>query len=226
MQAIAYTRVSTDKQGKSGLGLEAQRAAIEAFAATEGYQVQHWFSEVETGCGADALELRPQLAAALQAGRVFRAPVIVAKLDRLSRDVHFISGLMQHRVEFIVTSLGRQADPFILHIYAALAQKERELISQRTRAGLAAAKARGVRLGNPRLRAGTPAYVARARQAQADKAQARAHDMSALIASGRATGATTLQLLADYLNALHVPAVRGGRWAPATVGRVVARLQP
>ena len=123
MQAIAYTRVSTDKQGKSGLGLEAQSAAITAFAATEGYEITQWFTEVETGSGADALDRRPQLAAALQAGRAFRAPVIVAKLDRLSRDVHFISGLMSHGVEFIVTSLGKQADPFILHIYAALAQK-------------------------------------------------------------------------------------------------------
>jgi DNA invertase Pin-like site-specific DNA recombinase len=224
MKAVAYTRVSTHKQGRSGLGLEAQVSAITAFAAAEGYELVHWFSEVETGKGADALERRPQLAAALQAGRILRAPVVVAKLDRLSRDVHFISGLMSQRVEFIVTALGRQADPFVLHLYAALAEKERQLISERTRAGLAAAKARGVRLGNPHLRAGLPSYVAAARLAQQAKADTRAQDLAPLIAAARASGCTTLQLLADYLNAMHVPAARGGRWSPTTVGRVVKRL--
>src|SRR5215211_2935102 len=147
-QAVAYVRVSTGRQGKSGLGLEAQRAAIEAFAAGEGIAVAAWFSEVETGKGSDALDRRPELAKALSAARKLKAPVIVAKLDRLSRDVHFISGLMAQRVPFIVAELGADADPFMLHVYAALAQKERAMISARTNAALQTIKATGATLGN------------------------------------------------------------------------------
>ena len=142
--AVGYVRVSTTSQGRSGLGLEAQRAAIAQFAKAEGLEVSEVFEEIETGSGSDALDRRPKLASALQAARKLRAPVLVAKLDRLSRDVHFISGLMAHRVEFIVTELGRQSDPFVLHLYAALAEKERALISARTKAALAAKKAQGI----------------------------------------------------------------------------------
>jgi DNA invertase Pin-like site-specific DNA recombinase len=115
MQAVAYIRVSTRGQGRSGLGLEAQRDAIAAFAEAEGYQVAETFKEVETGKGADALDRRPKLAAAIKAARKLKGPVIVSKLDRLSRDVHFISGLMAHKVPFIVTELGADVDPFVLH---------------------------------------------------------------------------------------------------------------
>jgi DNA invertase Pin-like site-specific DNA recombinase len=147
--AVAYTRVSTASQGKSGLGLEAQGEAIARFAAQEGFRIVEQFVEVETGKGADALDRRPQLAAALKAARKLdkACPVIVAKLDRLSRDVHFISGLMQHRTPFIVAELGADTDPFLLHLYASLAEKERRLISERTKAGLAAARRRGTKLG-------------------------------------------------------------------------------
>src|SRR5258708_4734441 len=145
--AIAYVRVSTKSQGRSGLGLEAQRAAITRFAEAEDLDVTQVYEEIETGSGSDALERRPKLAAALKAARKAKAPVLVAKLDRLSRDVHFISGLMSQRVEFVVCDLGRQSDPFVLHLYAALAEKERGMIAARTKAGLAAAKARGVKLG-------------------------------------------------------------------------------
>ena len=149
-QAIAYYRVSTARQGRSGLGIEAQREAVTRFAAAEGFDLTAEFVEVETGKGSDALDRRPQLAAALATGRQKKCPVIVAKLDRLSRDVAFISGLMAQRVPFIVAELGRDADPFMLHLYAALAEKERRLISERTRAALAARKAQGARLGNRR----------------------------------------------------------------------------
>ncbi len=145
--AIGYVRVSTTSQGRSGLGLEAQRAAIARFAAAEGLDITQVYEEIETGSGSDALERRPQLAAALKTARKAKSPVLVAKLDRLSRDVHFISGLMSHKVEFVVCDLGRQSDPFVLHLYAALAEKERSMISARTKAGLAAAKARGTKLG-------------------------------------------------------------------------------
>jgi len=145
--AIAYTRVSTKRQGKSGLGMEAQEKAIQQYAALEGWLVADQYLDVESGKSDE----RPGLNAAIDRAKLLQCPILVSKLDRLSRDVHFISGLMAQRVEFIVTQLGRQADPFILHIYAALAEKERTMIGERTKAALEAARMRGVRLGNPRL---------------------------------------------------------------------------
>ena len=139
-RAIAYYRVSTQRQGRSGLGIEAQRAAVARFAEAEGITILQEFTEVETGKGADALDRRPQLAAALATARQAKCPVVVAKLDRLSRDVAFIAGLMAQRVPFIVAELGADADPFMLHLYAALAEKERRLISERTRAALSSRK--------------------------------------------------------------------------------------
>ena len=109
--AVAYYRVSTAAQGRSGLGLEAQRDAVKEFASREALDLAEEFTEVESGKGSDALNRRPQLAAALRTAKRLRAPIVVAKLDRLSRDVHFVSGLMAERVEFIVTELGRQTDP-------------------------------------------------------------------------------------------------------------------
>jgi DNA invertase Pin-like site-specific DNA recombinase len=122
---------------ESGL-LEAQKAAVQRFAEAEGITLIAEYVEIETGKGADALDRRPELSAALAQARKAKCPILVAKLDRLSRDVHFISGLMAHRVPFIVAELGADADPFMLHLYAALAEKERSLISARTKAALAA----------------------------------------------------------------------------------------
>ena len=150
---VSYYRVSTLKQGRSGLGLEAQRKAVTSFAAAEGFTIIAEFIEIESGKGSDALDRRPQLKAALKAAKKAKCEVAVAKLDRLSRDVAFIASLMVQRVPFIVTALGRNVDPFILHIYAALAEQERRMISERTKAGLQAAKARGVVLGNPKAAA-------------------------------------------------------------------------
>jgi DNA invertase Pin-like site-specific DNA recombinase len=150
-QSYRLVRVSTDKQGKSGLGIEAQKHSLERFAAAEGFELGRVYVEVETGKGSDAIDRRPQLAAALKEARRQRCSIAVAKLDRLSRDVHFISGLMVHRVPFLVAELGPDVDPFILHLFAALAQKECALISKRTTEALAAAKARGVTLGNPKI---------------------------------------------------------------------------
>ena len=143
--AIAYYRVSTQRQGRSGLGIEAQRSTVARFAETEGITLLQEFVEIESGKGSDALDRRPQLAAALAAARIAKCPVVVAKLDRLSRDVAFIAGLMAQRVPFIVAELGVDADPFMLHLYAALAEKERRLIGERTRSALAARKAQGAR---------------------------------------------------------------------------------
>src|SRR3984893_18191493 len=149
---IEYVRVSTKGQGRSGLGLEAQREAISRFCAAERFNVIESFVEIESAKG-DTLAHRPKLKAALKAARKIKdddyrcAPIVVAKLDRLSRDVHFISCLMTERVPFICADLGRDTDPFLLHIYAAFAEKERRMISIRTKEGLARAKARGVKLG-------------------------------------------------------------------------------
>jgi DNA invertase Pin-like site-specific DNA recombinase len=128
---------------------EAQRAAIQHFAAAESLTIVSEFAEFESGKAADALDRRPRLAAALAAAKASKCSIVVSKLDRLSRDVAFVAGLMAQRVPFNVAELGRDADPFMLHLYAALAEKERRLISDRTRAALAAKKAAGAKLGNP-----------------------------------------------------------------------------
>ena len=167
-QIISYIRVSTAAHGKSGLGIEAQRDAIARFAAAEGMTILGEFVEVETGKGADAIDRRPQLAAALAAARKVKAPVVVAKLCRLSRDVAFISGLMAQRVSFIVAELGADADPFMIHVYAALAEKERAMIADRTRAALAAKKAQGATLGNRTNLGEAQAKGAAANRAAAD----------------------------------------------------------
>jgi DNA invertase Pin-like site-specific DNA recombinase len=218
-QIIAYIRVSTSQQSRSGLGIEAQREALARFALEAGYEVAAEFVEVETGKGSDALDRRPQLAAALAKARALRCPVAVAKLDRLSRDVHFISGLMAHRVPFVVAELGPEIDPFILHLYAALAEKERALIAGRTKSALAAAKAKGVKLGNPNIEAARGAAVA-AIKAEADRV---AGNVLPIIAEIRKSGATTLRAIAEALNARGVPTPRGGRWHAMSVRNALAR---
>jgi len=216
---VAYLRVSTREQGKSGLGIEAQREAVARFAASEGLEVVAEFVEVESGKGSDALDRRPQLVAALAEARRQRCPVVVSKLDRLSRDVAFVSGLMAQRVPFVVAELGADADPFMLHLFAALAEKERALISQRTKSALAALKARGARLGNPRLE--TARGIANARhKAEADETAAR---VLPVIAEAKAAGAVTLRAIADALNARGVPTARGGRWQAQSVANVLKR---
>ena len=216
---VAYVRVSTNQQGRSGLGIEAQREALSRFAQSEGLDLVAEFVEVETGKGSDALDRRPQLAAALAKARALRCPVAVSKLDRLSRDVHFISGLMTHRVPFVVADLGPDVDPFILHLFAALAEKERALISGRTKSALAAAKAKGIKLGNPRIEAARRLAVA-SLQAEANRA---ASNVLPIIAEIRRSGATTLRAIAEALNARGVPTQRGGRWHATSVRNVLAR---
>jgi DNA invertase Pin-like site-specific DNA recombinase len=216
---VSYVRVSTSQQGRSGLGIEAQRQALARFAETEGFETVREYVEVETGKGSDALERRPQLAAALAEAGKRKCPVAVAKLDRLSRDVHFISGLMTHRVPFLVAELGRDVDPFMIHIYAALAEKERALISQRTKAALKAAKARGVRLGNPKL--GKARAVATARiKAEADRF---AENVLPFIREAQKSGATSLRAIAAALDARGIRTARGGKWAAPQVREILLR---
>jgi len=219
---IAYLRVSTDRQGKSGLGLEAQRTAVQAFAQANGYGIVAEYVEVETGKGSNALSRRPQLAAALAAARKAKCPVVVAKLDRLSRDVAFIAGLMAQaqRVPFIVTELGADADPFMLHVYAALAEKERAMIAARTKAALAVKRAQGVQLGN-RTNLSEASRAGGASTARV--ADAFAANILPVIASIQAAGATSLRTIAAELNARRIETARGGAWSAAQVGRVLER---
>ena len=218
--AIAYYRVSTQRQGRSGLGIEAQRTAVAGFAEAQGTTLLQEFVEIETGKGADALDRRPQLAAALATARLEKCPVIVAKLDRLSRDVAFVAGLMAQRVPFIVAELGADADPFMLHLYAALAEKERRLISERTRGALAARKGQGVRLGNPRN--GKEA-AALGRRIQAVEADRFASSILPIIEGVRRSGAASLSAIADALNARGIRSARGARWHVSTVQNILAR---
>jgi DNA invertase Pin-like site-specific DNA recombinase len=216
---ITYVRVSTSGQGRSGLGIEAQRSALAQFANAEGFDVVQEFVEVETGKGTDALDRRPQLKAALAAARKLRCHVAVAKLDRLSRDVHFISGLMAHKVPFLVAELGSDVDPFVLHLFAALAEKERALISTRTRQALSAAKARGVTLGNPRLDVARKSAVETVR-AEADRYAA---NVLPIIREAQRAGARTLREIAEALNARGIATARGGQWYAQSVANVLAR---
>jgi DNA invertase Pin-like site-specific DNA recombinase len=216
---VGYCRVSTGRQGRSGLGLEAQQVAIERFAETEGFEVLRFYTEVETAAGDNALQRRPELAAAMDEARRRKCSIAVARLDRLSRDVHFISGLMAHRVPFLVTELGPDVDPFTLHIFAALAEKERRMISVRTREGLARAKARGVRLGGPNLAEARE----KARASVKAIADRNAAALLPIIHGLQRTGITSLRAIAEALNVRGITSPRGGRWGPQSVANVLAR---
>ena len=219
-RAVAYYRVSTKQQHRSGLGIEAQRAAVTRFVAAEGATIIREFVEVETGKGADALDRRPQLAAALATARSAKCPVLVSKLDRLSRDVAFIAGLMAQRVPFVVAELGSDADPFMLHIYAALAEKERRLISERTRSALASKKAAGAPLGNRR---NLVAAGVKGRHTQQNEAARFAQNILPVIRSIQSSGTSGMVSIANALNERGVRTVRGGRWHPSSVRNVLAR---
>jgi len=217
---IIYSRVSTAEQGRSGLGLDAQREAMARFAEAEGIEILASYVEVETGKGADALDRRPQLAKALAHAKKLGTAVLVAKLDRLSRDVAFISGLMAQRTPFIVAELGSDADPFMLHLYAALAEKERRLISERTKAALNAARKRGVKLGGDRHGA-----LAKANAVVTARANDFATRLGTMVTTLRDAG-KTLTEIATFLTEQNISTARGGRWDAKAVSRILARVQP
>lgn len=212
-KAVIYRRVSTSEQGKSGLGLEGQMATLERFCVSEGFEVVDDF--VDVASGKLAVDDRPGLGRALDTARRLGCPVIVAKLDRLSRDVAFISGLMARKVPFIVAELGSDVDPFILHLYASLAEKERELISQRTRVALAAKKASGVILGN---RTNLPDAQAKGRAARELASIEFSRKMMGHL--GNLKEGMSLNQIAAHLNQMNVPTMRGGRWTAKAVSRV------
>lgn len=221
-RVIAYYRVSTLQQHRSGLGIEAQRAAVARFAQAERLTILNEFVEAETGKGADALDRRPQLVAALAAAKSAKCAVLVSKLDRLSRDVAFVSGLMAQRVPFMVAELGRDADPFMLHLYAALAEKERRLISERTKAALAVKRATGAKLGNPRniAQAGE-----RGRCVQTAAADEFAANVMPIVLAIRKTGATTLEAMSQALNQRGIRSARGGKWRASSVANLLAHAE-
>lgn len=219
MKAIIYTRVSTAEQGKSGLGLEAQLNSVTEFCNAEAIEVVAHYSEVETGKGADALDKRPQLAKALQHAKKENAYLVVSKLDRLGRNVSFISSLMESKVPFIVSQLGKDADSFMLHLYAALSEKERELISTRTKAALQILKAKGVKLGNR-----TNLDEARLLSNQTTRAKATefADNILPIVLQLRENG-ETLPAIAEKLNSMGVKTRRGGAWYASTVANILKR---
>jgi DNA invertase Pin-like site-specific DNA recombinase len=213
--AILYLRVSTSEQGKSGLGLAAQRQALDQFATAEGFTVEDVVTEVASGkLGIDD---RTGLRDALAKAKKLKCPVIVAKLDRLSRDVAFISGLMSRGVPFVVAELGVDTDPFILHLFAALSEKERKLIGSRTKDALAAKKAQGVVLGNR-----TNLHEAQTKGQATNAAKAATFvakivpEIKLLQAQGK-----TLDAIATALTERGFKTANGGVWHKSTVSRLL-----
>lgn len=216
---VAYYRVSTQKQGLSGLGLESQQAVVRDHLNGGRWKIVAEVTEIESGKRSD----RPKLAEALRLCRVHGAKLIIAKLDRLARNVAFISNLMEAGVDFEAVDFP-QANRLTLHIMAAVAEHEAKMISERTKAALAAAKARGVKLGGFRGNIGKPIDPAVGRAARTKQANARADDVLPIINELRAAGHETLRAIAAGLNERGVPTPRGnGLWQPTTVNRLLAR---
>lgn len=217
---IAYYRVSTKKQGASGLGLEAQRAAVVAYIASQGGKLIAEFKEVEHGTRKG--NHRPQLALALAQCRVHGATLVIAKLDRLARNVAFTSALMESSVEFVACDLP-DANKLTIHIMAAMAEHEAECISARTKAALEQAKRKGVVLGGDRGNCGSiyKEGIKASALVRAEKARRFAGDLLPLIDSLRSEGAVSLRQIAEGLNQRGIPAVRGGEWSAVQVLRVL-----
>jgi DNA invertase Pin-like site-specific DNA recombinase len=210
---VSYLRVSTEKQGRSGLGLEAQRNAVEQFLNGGRWALLEEFVEVETGKGSKALSKRPKLRAAIEACKKSKAVLVIAKLDRLARNVAFVSKLMEDKVEFVAADMP-SANRLTVHILAAVAEEEARAISARTKAALAAAKARGVKLGSHGR------ALAQHNRSEAGKhAQAIKKVMAELAGKG-----LSLRSMADELNIRKIPTARGGRWHLRTVQRVLHRI--
>ena len=229
-EAIGYLRVSTREQGRSGLGLAAQRFEIETFGMREEFSVRSWHQDVQTGAGADALQMRPGLAAALKEAQAAHLPLIVSRLDRLSRNVHFISWLMEHRVHFIVAELGKDRDDFTLHIWASLAEQERKMISERCKAALARSKKklgmsqpfRRTKAFRRRIQAASAAAV---HKAAVERAEAyRVHIEWALRQPGWLGRPISVNRAAAKLNERDIPSPWGKRWWGHSVLRMAPRL--
>jgi DNA invertase Pin-like site-specific DNA recombinase len=212
---VAYFRVSTDKQGKSGLGLEAQREAVLQFLDGGNWSLIGEFTEIESG----KRNQRPELDRALAICKRHKARLVIAKLDRLSRNLAFIATLMDSGVEFVAVD-NPHANKLTIHILAAVAEHEREMIAQRTKDALQAAKARGVVLGNPRLADARGRAVA-SLKADADRF---AKNVAPIIHQIQSSGITSRRGIARSLNARGVNTARGGEWTAVQVGSILQRV--
>jgi DNA invertase Pin-like site-specific DNA recombinase len=218
---VAYYRVSTQRQGKSGLGLDAQRSAVQEYLNGGNWRIVAEYTEVESGKRKD----RPKLADALKACRVHGAKLIIAKLDRLARNAHFLLGLQEAGVEFIAVDMPT-VNRMVVGILALVAEDEAKRISERTKAALAAAKRRGVKLGG--IREGHKPFSAKASmagvRARVERANARAADLAPIINELQAAGTRSLRGIADELNARGIPTANGQTWQAMQVSRVLARV--
>lgn len=219
---VPYYRVSTARQGRSGLGLEAQRQAVTDFLNGGNWKIVAEFTEIESGKNTD----RPELERALQACRLYGAKLVIAKIDRLSRDAHFLLGLEKAGVDFIAADMPA-ANRLTVGIMAMVADEERRMISARTKAALAAAKKRGVKLGGFREGAKLTRKVRLAGNAAvAQRARERAADLAPVLAELRAAGITSFSAMARELTARGIPTAKGGNsWQAAQVERVLRRLE-
>ena len=216
MNAIAYTRVSTKEQGKSSLGLDAQMNTIVSFCSKENMPLVSMFQDVDSGGKDD----RDGLNEAIQYAQENGATIIVAKLDRLSRDVHFISGLMKHNVPFIVAELGKDVPTFMLHVYASFAQLEREMIGKRTKEALAQAKKRGVRLGTSIKKVRESA-----RQANIERGTSSYERIITHVKKAMEEGSHSLNEIARWLNEHGVKTPRGKTFQKGQVSLLLKRMR-
>lgn len=222
MKIVAYHRVSTARQGRSGLGLSAQEKAIQDYAGAKAATLVGTFTEVESGKDNN----RPELTKALHLAKVTGATLVIAKLDRLSRNAAFLLTLRDSGVRFVAADMP-EANDLTVGVMALVAQQEREAISKRTKEALAAAKARGVKLGNPngaealrRAARGNAASV----QAIQSKADSHAQDLAPVVESLRSEGIASLGALADHLNDRGMLTPRGGRWHKSSVRNLLHRI--
>lgn len=214
---VAYYRVSTQKQGQSGLGLEAQQASVASYLNGGAWELVAEFVEIETGKGANALEKRPKLSAALETCRKQGATLIIAKLDRLARNVHFVSGLLETGCDFVAADMP-QANKVMIQMHAVMSEWERDQISIRTKAALAAAKARGVKLG----------IAGKDNLKQNIEERKSAADLFALTLSGviqsfKASGLSQRAIVAQ-LNQVGIRTAKGGEWSLIQLQRVMHRV--
>lgn len=215
---VSYLRVSTERQGASGLGMEAQRKAVDDYLNGGRWSLVAEYVEVESGGNDD----RPKLAEALARCRLHNATLVIAKLDRLSRDAHFLLGLKKAGVGFVCADMP-EANELTIGVLAVVAQHERKMISARTKAALAAAKASGKQLGGDRGNLADVSDVGRSNSITTRRALAarRNTDIAPIINQIRTTGASTLRQIAAELNERGIPCARGGSWTGAQVKRVV-----
>ena len=212
---VAYYRVSTQKQGQSGLGLQAQKEAVAQYLNGGDWKLLAEFTEVETGKGSNALAKRPELQKAITYAKRHKATLIIAKLDRLARNVHFVSSLMESKVDFLCCDMP-SATPLTIHILAAVAEDEAKRISQRTKAALAQAKKNGVKLGNPQLAETLNAP-------RIERANEFAASMRSILSALKASGMTQRKMV-EELNTKGIASARGGQWSLIQLQRTLKRL--